>query len=34
MATTEEKNRYDGDEVYNAGGDTNGKGYSFSVWKN
>ena len=25
---------YDGDEVDNAGGDTNGKGYSFAVWKN
>lgn len=25
---------YDGQEVDNAGGDTNGKGYSFSVWKN
>ena len=25
---------YDGNEVDNAGGDTNGKGYSFSVWKN
>ena len=25
---------YDGNEVENAGGDTNGKGYSFHVWKN
>ena len=25
---------YDGNEVDNAGGDTNGKGYSFAVWKN
>src|SRR6056300_310672 len=25
---------YDGNEVENAGGDTNGKGYSFAVWKN
>lgn len=25
---------YDGKEVENAGGDTNGKGYSFHVWKN
>lgn len=25
---------YDGNEVDNAGGDTNGKGYSFHVWKN
>jgi len=25
---------YDGQEVDNAGGDTNGKGYSFHVWKN
>ena len=25
---------YDGNEVDNGGGDTNGKGYSFSVWTN
>jgi len=25
---------YDGNEVDNQGGDTNGKGYSFHVWKN
>jgi len=25
---------YDGVEIDNAGGDTNGKGYSFHVWKN
>jgi len=25
---------YDGNEVDNAGGDTNGKGYSFHVWSN
>ena len=25
---------YDGNEVDNGGGDTNGKGYSFHVWKN
>ena len=25
---------YDGEEVDNSGGDTNGKGYSFHVWKN
>ena len=25
---------YGGNEVDNAGGDTNGKGYSFAVWKN
>lgn len=25
---------YDGQEIDNAGGDTNGKGYSFHVWKN
>lgn len=25
---------YDGKEIDNGGGDTNGKGYSFSVWKN
>lgn len=25
---------YDGTEIDNSGGDTNGKGYSFSVWKN
>ena len=25
---------YDGVEVDNAGGDTNGKGYSAHVWKN
>ena len=25
---------YDGNEIDNGGGDTNGKGYSFHVWKN
>ena len=25
---------YDGVDIENAGGDTNGKGYSFHVWKN
>ena len=25
---------YDGNEIENQGGDTNGKGYSFHVWKN
>ena len=25
---------YDGEEIENNGGDTNGKGYSFHVWKN
>lgn len=25
---------YDGQDIDNQGGDTNGKGYSFSVWKN
>jgi hypothetical protein len=25
---------YNGKEIENAGGDTNGKGYSFAVWKN
>jgi hypothetical protein len=24
---------YDGNEIDNQGGDTNGKGYSFHVWK-
>lgn len=31
---TVESIEYDGVEVDNGGGDTNGKGYSFSVWKN
>ena len=31
---TVQRIEYDGKEVDNGGGDTNGKGYSFAVWKN
>ena len=31
---TVQRIEYDGKEIDNGGGDTNGKGYSFHVWKN
>ena len=31
---TVQRIEYDGKEIDNDGGDTNGKGYSFHVWKN